>query len=230
MGREGRNLPLQTVSFTTDWYVDLQNKILPGCKVRCTEICIYSIQKYEAVPVMSSSAQHVCLTLWPYWGMQMFFVIQEWPKFASCFHKCSLSACSVFQNARCTIRSESCPLFTPLAQSLICLSRNMLQWRPSLFTCVNTKQQNHCCTVWSATLWHACMNFSYLAFCPAASKPDASKHGMIKFREERSILGLGLTSFHERYFILNYNSLRMYKDVRVRSTDILLSFYLLTPS
>uniref|UniRef100_A0AAX7TTH2 ArfGAP with RhoGAP domain, ankyrin repeat and PH domain 1 n=1 Tax=Astatotilapia calliptera TaxID=8154 RepID=A0AAX7TTH2_ASTCA len=47
-----------------------------------------------------------------------------------------------------------------------------------------------------------------------SSKPDASKHGMIKFREERSILGLGLTSFHERYFILNYNSLRMYKDVR----------------
>lgn len=71
MGRQGRNLPLQTVSFTTDWYVDLQNKILPGCKVRFTEICIYSIQKYEAVPVMSSSAQHVCLTLWPYWGMQI---------------------------------------------------------------------------------------------------------------------------------------------------------------
>ncbi|CAI5694321.1 unnamed protein product [Oreochromis niloticus] len=47
-----------------------------------------------------------------------------------------------------------------------------------------------------------------------SSKPDASKHGMIKFREERSILGLGLTSFHDRYFILNYNSLRMYKDVR----------------
>lgn len=159
-----------------------------------------------------------------------FFVIQKWPKFVSCFHTCSLSACSVFQNDRCTIRSESCPLFTPSARSLICLSRNMLQWRPSLFTCVNTKQQNHCCTVWSATLWHACINFSYLAFCPAASKPDASKHGMIKFREERSILGLGLTSFHERYFILNYNSLRMYKDVRVRSTDILLSFYLLSPS
>uniref|UniRef100_A0A3Q1HNA7 ArfGAP with RhoGAP domain, ankyrin repeat and PH domain 1 n=1 Tax=Anabas testudineus TaxID=64144 RepID=A0A3Q1HNA7_ANATE len=49
-----------------------------------------------------------------------------------------------------------------------------------------------------------------------ANKGDASKHGMIKFREEKSILGLGLTSgnFHDRYFILNSNSLRMYKDVR----------------
>uniref|UniRef100_A0A8C4ETX6 Arf-GAP with Rho-GAP domain, ANK repeat and PH domain-containing protein 1 n=1 Tax=Dicentrarchus labrax TaxID=13489 RepID=A0A8C4ETX6_DICLA len=50
-----------------------------------------------------------------------------------------------------------------------------------------------------------------------ASKVDASKHGMMKFREERSILGLGLStgSFHDRYFILNSNSLRMYKEVRV---------------
>ncbi|XP_073338522.1 arf-GAP with Rho-GAP domain, ANK repeat and PH domain-containing protein 1 isoform X2 [Pagrus major] len=49
-----------------------------------------------------------------------------------------------------------------------------------------------------------------------AGKGDASKHGMMKFREERSILGLGLSSgsFHDRYFILNSNSLRMYKEVR----------------
>ncbi|XP_070761411.1 arf-GAP with Rho-GAP domain, ANK repeat and PH domain-containing protein 1 isoform X2 [Enoplosus armatus] len=49
-----------------------------------------------------------------------------------------------------------------------------------------------------------------------ASKVDASKHGMMKFREERSILGLGLStgSFHDRYFILNSSSLRMYKEVR----------------
>ncbi|XP_076591200.1 arf-GAP with Rho-GAP domain, ANK repeat and PH domain-containing protein 1 isoform X2 [Chaetodon auriga] len=49
-----------------------------------------------------------------------------------------------------------------------------------------------------------------------ASKADASKHGMMKFREERSILGLGLSSgsFHDRYFILNSNSLRMYKEIR----------------
>uniref|UniRef100_A0A7N8Y1A5 ArfGAP with RhoGAP domain, ankyrin repeat and PH domain 1 n=1 Tax=Mastacembelus armatus TaxID=205130 RepID=A0A7N8Y1A5_9TELE len=49
-----------------------------------------------------------------------------------------------------------------------------------------------------------------------ASKMDASKHGLIKFREERGKLGLGLTSgnFHDRYFILSSNSLRMYKDVR----------------
>uniref|UniRef100_A0A8D3E6W2 ArfGAP with RhoGAP domain, ankyrin repeat and PH domain 1 n=1 Tax=Scophthalmus maximus TaxID=52904 RepID=A0A8D3E6W2_SCOMX len=48
------------------------------------------------------------------------------------------------------------------------------------------------------------------------SKVDPSKHGMMKFREERSILGLGLTSgsFHDRYFILNSSSLRMYKEVR----------------
>uniref|UniRef100_UPI003AAFFC3D arf-GAP with Rho-GAP domain, ANK repeat and PH domain-containing protein 1 isoform X1 n=2 Tax=Centroberyx gerrardi TaxID=166262 RepID=UPI003AAFFC3D len=49
-----------------------------------------------------------------------------------------------------------------------------------------------------------------------ASKVDVSKHGMMKFREERSILGLGLSSgsFHDRYFILNATSLRMYKEVR----------------
>ncbi|XP_041796004.1 arf-GAP with Rho-GAP domain, ANK repeat and PH domain-containing protein 1-like isoform X3 [Chelmon rostratus] len=49
-----------------------------------------------------------------------------------------------------------------------------------------------------------------------ASKVDASKHGMMKFREERSILGLGLSSgsFHDRYFILNSTSLRMYKEIR----------------
>ncbi|XP_078102508.1 arfGAP with RhoGAP domain, ankyrin repeat and PH domain 1 isoform X2 [Sander vitreus] len=49
-----------------------------------------------------------------------------------------------------------------------------------------------------------------------ASKVDASKHGIMKFREERSILGLGLSSgsFHDRYFILNSSSLRMYKEVR----------------
>ncbi|XP_056138935.1 arf-GAP with Rho-GAP domain, ANK repeat and PH domain-containing protein 1-like [Lampris incognitus] len=49
-----------------------------------------------------------------------------------------------------------------------------------------------------------------------ASKVDVSKHGNMKFREERSILGLGLSSgsFHERYFILNGSSLRMYKDIR----------------
>uniref|UniRef100_A0A6Q2ZNU2 ArfGAP with RhoGAP domain, ankyrin repeat and PH domain 1 n=1 Tax=Esox lucius TaxID=8010 RepID=A0A6Q2ZNU2_ESOLU len=51
-----------------------------------------------------------------------------------------------------------------------------------------------------------------------ASKVDVSKHGIVKFREERSILGLGLNtgSFHDRYFILNSMCLRMYKEVRVR--------------
>uniref|UniRef100_A0A3P8Y0M7 ArfGAP with RhoGAP domain, ankyrin repeat and PH domain 1 n=1 Tax=Esox lucius TaxID=8010 RepID=A0A3P8Y0M7_ESOLU len=53
-----------------------------------------------------------------------------------------------------------------------------------------------------------------------ASKVDVSKHGIVKFREERSILGLGLNtgSFHDRYFILNSMCLRMYKEVRVRDS------------
>uniref|UniRef100_A0A8C7G7Y0 ArfGAP with RhoGAP domain, ankyrin repeat and PH domain 1 n=1 Tax=Oncorhynchus kisutch TaxID=8019 RepID=A0A8C7G7Y0_ONCKI len=54
-----------------------------------------------------------------------------------------------------------------------------------------------------------------------ASKVDVSKHGMVKFREERSILGLGLNtgSFHDRYFILNTVSLRMYKEVRSNRSE-----------
>ncbi|XP_015241666.1 PREDICTED: arf-GAP with Rho-GAP domain, ANK repeat and PH domain-containing protein 1 [Cyprinodon variegatus] len=48
------------------------------------------------------------------------------------------------------------------------------------------------------------------------TKVDVSKHGMMKFREERAFLGLGLPTgnFHDRFFILNSTSLRMYKDVR----------------
>ncbi|XP_068172702.1 arf-GAP with Rho-GAP domain, ANK repeat and PH domain-containing protein 1 isoform X2 [Antennarius striatus] len=50
----------------------------------------------------------------------------------------------------------------------------------------------------------------------ASEKGDASKHGMMKFRSDRSILGLGLYSggFQDRYFILNSSSLRMYKEIR----------------
>uniref|UniRef100_A0A8C9U176 ArfGAP with RhoGAP domain, ankyrin repeat and PH domain 1 n=1 Tax=Scleropages formosus TaxID=113540 RepID=A0A8C9U176_SCLFO len=47
-----------------------------------------------------------------------------------------------------------------------------------------------------------------------ASKVDVSKHGMMKFREERSLLGLGISGFHDRYFILTSTSLRLYKEVR----------------
>ncbi|XP_046719255.1 arf-GAP with Rho-GAP domain, ANK repeat and PH domain-containing protein 1-like [Silurus meridionalis] len=47
-----------------------------------------------------------------------------------------------------------------------------------------------------------------------ASKVDVTKHGMLKFREERSLLGLSTGSFHDRYFMLNQTSLRLYKDVR----------------
>ncbi|XP_053535167.1 arf-GAP with Rho-GAP domain, ANK repeat and PH domain-containing protein 1 isoform X2 [Ictalurus punctatus] len=47
-----------------------------------------------------------------------------------------------------------------------------------------------------------------------ASKVDVTKHGMLKFREERSLLGLSTGSFNDRYFMLNQNSLRLYKDVR----------------
>ncbi|XP_075956073.1 arf-GAP with Rho-GAP domain, ANK repeat and PH domain-containing protein 1 isoform X2 [Anarhichas minor] len=52
-----------------------------------------------------------------------------------------------------------------------------------------------------------------------ASKVDPSKHGMMKFREERSILGRSSGSFHDRYFVLNSNSLRMYKEVRSNRTE-----------
>ncbi|KAM6342315.1 arf-GAP with Rho-GAP domain, ANK repeat and PH domain-containing protein 1 [Podargus strigoides] len=48
-----------------------------------------------------------------------------------------------------------------------------------------------------------------------ASRVGDSKHGMMKFREERNLLGLGLsTGFHDRYFILNHTCLRLYKEVR----------------
>ncbi|KAG9471772.1 hypothetical protein GDO78_022906 [Eleutherodactylus coqui] len=40
-----------------------------------------------------------------------------------------------------------------------------------------------------------------------------TKNGMMKFREERSLLGFG-ASFHDRYFMLNSSGLRMYRDVR----------------
>ncbi|XP_051782489.1 arf-GAP with Rho-GAP domain, ANK repeat and PH domain-containing protein 1 isoform X2 [Erpetoichthys calabaricus] len=49
-----------------------------------------------------------------------------------------------------------------------------------------------------------------------ASKVDTSKHGMMKFREERNLLGLTTGSFHDRYFILNSTSLKLYKEVRSR--------------
>uniref|UniRef100_A0A8B9JA45 ArfGAP with RhoGAP domain, ankyrin repeat and PH domain 1 n=1 Tax=Astyanax mexicanus TaxID=7994 RepID=A0A8B9JA45_ASTMX len=50
-----------------------------------------------------------------------------------------------------------------------------------------------------------------------ASKVDVTKHGMLKFREEKSLLGLTTGSFNDRYFMLNQTSLRLYKDVRVSS-------------
>uniref|UniRef100_A0A8D0CKB8 ArfGAP with RhoGAP domain, ankyrin repeat and PH domain 1 n=1 Tax=Scleropages formosus TaxID=113540 RepID=A0A8D0CKB8_SCLFO len=53
-----------------------------------------------------------------------------------------------------------------------------------------------------------------------ASKVDVSKHGMMKFREERSLLGLGISGFHDRYFILTSTSLRLYKEVRVRFWEL----------
>ncbi|XP_053162317.1 arf-GAP with Rho-GAP domain, ANK repeat and PH domain-containing protein 1 isoform X2 [Hemicordylus capensis] len=44
---------------------------------------------------------------------------------------------------------------------------------------------------------------------------DSSKHGMMKFREEKNLLGVGLsTGFHDRYFILNSTCLRLFKEVR----------------
>uniref|UniRef100_A0A8C0VDQ3 ArfGAP with RhoGAP domain, ankyrin repeat and PH domain 1 n=1 Tax=Cyanistes caeruleus TaxID=156563 RepID=A0A8C0VDQ3_CYACU len=50
-----------------------------------------------------------------------------------------------------------------------------------------------------------------------ASRVGDCKHGMMKFREERNLLGLGLsTGFHDRYFILSHSWLRLYKEVRQR--------------
>lgn len=55
-----------------------------------------------------------------------------------------------------------------------------------------------------------------LRHVPPASRVGDCKHGMMKFREERNLLGLGLsTGFHDRYFILNHSWLRLYKEVRV---------------
>ena len=53
---------------------------------------------------------------------------------------------------------------------------------------------------------------------PPASHVGETKHGMMKVREDRSLLGLGLPTggFHDRYFILNSSCLRLYKEVRVR--------------
>uniref|UniRef100_F6ZIM5 ArfGAP with RhoGAP domain, ankyrin repeat and PH domain 1 n=1 Tax=Monodelphis domestica TaxID=13616 RepID=F6ZIM5_MONDO len=50
-----------------------------------------------------------------------------------------------------------------------------------------------------------------------ASKVGDTKHGMMKFREDRSLLGLGLPtgSFHDRYFMLNGSCLRLFKEIRV---------------
>lgn len=64
---------------------------------------------------------------------------------------------------------------------------------------------------------------------PLASRVGDTKHGMMKFREDRSLLGLGLPSggFHDRYFILNSSCLRLYKEVRVSPVmDIGISFVL----
>uniref|UniRef100_H3AXP9 ArfGAP with RhoGAP domain, ankyrin repeat and PH domain 1 n=1 Tax=Latimeria chalumnae TaxID=7897 RepID=H3AXP9_LATCH len=50
-----------------------------------------------------------------------------------------------------------------------------------------------------------------------ASKVEDTKHGMMKYREDRSLLGRNTGSFHDRYFILNSTSLRLYKEVRQKS-------------
>ncbi|XP_033928447.1 arf-GAP with Rho-GAP domain, ANK repeat and PH domain-containing protein 1 isoform X2 [Melopsittacus undulatus] len=48
-----------------------------------------------------------------------------------------------------------------------------------------------------------------------ASRGGDCKHGLMKFREDRNLLGLGLsTGFHDRYFILSHHCLRLYRDVR----------------
>ncbi|XP_063288795.1 arf-GAP with Rho-GAP domain, ANK repeat and PH domain-containing protein 1 isoform X2 [Pelobates fuscus] len=44
-----------------------------------------------------------------------------------------------------------------------------------------------------------------------------SKHGIMKYREDRNYLGFG--QFSDRYFMLNSSSLRMYKDVRSHKAE-----------
>uniref|UniRef100_A0A4X2LU76 ArfGAP with RhoGAP domain, ankyrin repeat and PH domain 1 n=1 Tax=Vombatus ursinus TaxID=29139 RepID=A0A4X2LU76_VOMUR len=55
-----------------------------------------------------------------------------------------------------------------------------------------------------------------------ASKVGDTKHGMMKFREDRSLLGLGLStgSFHDRYFMLNSSCLRLFKEIRVSNGSL----------
>ncbi|KAM8976315.1 arf-GAP with Rho-GAP domain, ANK repeat and PH domain-containing protein 1 [Pelodytes ibericus] len=45
------------------------------------------------------------------------------------------------------------------------------------------------------------------------SRVGDSKHGSMKFRDDKSYLGFG-TAFNDRYFMLNSTALRMYRDVR----------------
>ncbi|XP_075871057.1 arf-GAP with Rho-GAP domain, ANK repeat and PH domain-containing protein 1 isoform X4 [Nelusetta ayraudi] len=52
-----------------------------------------------------------------------------------------------------------------------------------------------------------------------ADKKDVSKSGSLSFKPERNILGLDLSSFDDRYFILNSSSLRMFKDVLSNSPE-----------
>lgn len=70
-----------------------------------------------------------------------------------------------------------------------------------------------CLCLWAGG-WCSCAHSTP----PPASHVGETKHGMMKFREDRSLLGLGLPSggFHDRYFILNSSCLRLYKEVRVR--------------
>lgn len=131
---------------------------------------------------------------------------------------CLVVSLFVSQNVLCTIRSESFPSSTRLALIPICSSKDTSLWRRWLSTWVNKQFQkvflNHCI----APPPHC--SLVKLSFCPPDHKADASKHGMMKFREERSILGMGvLSNFHDKYFILNSSSLRMYKEVRVRLTE-----------
>ncbi|XP_072317922.1 arf-GAP with Rho-GAP domain, ANK repeat and PH domain-containing protein 1 [Eucyclogobius newberryi] len=54
-----------------------------------------------------------------------------------------------------------------------------------------------------------------------ASKPDPSKHGKMKFKDGKNIPGLArfAAGFHEKYFTLTANCLRMYKEVTSNRPD-----------
>lgn len=116
----------------------------------------------------------------------------------------------VCQSGHCTIKREFCPSFILWGQTATCCWRNTSRWKPCSSTWVRERERESVCLTWASLL------IDHVCVWHTASKVEVSKHGMMKFKEERNLLGLSTGSFHDRYFILTTASLRLYKDVRVR--------------